>query len=131
MIKEIHSFAEYEGFINELARDPIYSDPHFTYSKENLYRSLKREGEYAFVVLGNGVAEGLFIWLVLPEDRYIEMIIGYTREEKAFAEMLSYMEQNYYGYSMDFVFNPLNAAISHQIEKLSLEKLNYSSIIVL
>ena len=131
MIKEIHSFAEYEGFINELARDPIYFDPHFTYSKENLYRSLKREGEYAFVVLGNGVAEGLFIWLVLPEDRYIEMIIGFTREEKAFAEMLSYMEQNYYGYSMDFVFNPLNAAISHQIEKLSLEKLNYSSIIVL
>lgn len=131
MIKEIHSFAEYEGFINELARDPIYSDPHLTYSKENLYRSLKREGEYAFVVLGNGVAEGLFIWLVLPEDRYIEMIIGFTREEKAFAEMLSYMEQNYYGYSMDFVFNPLNAAISHQIEKLSLEKLNYSSIIVL
>ena len=109
MIKEIPSFAEYEGFINELARAPIYYDPHFTYSKENLYRSLKREGEYAFVVLGNGVAEGLFIWLVLPEDRYIEMIIGFTREEKAFAEMLSYMEQNYYGYTGRHQYNDSHA----------------------
>lgn len=116
MIREIHSFDKYEGFISELAGHPLYSDPHFTYSKENLYRSLKSRDEYAFAVLENGSTEGLFVWLVLPDDRYIEMIIGFTKKEEAFAEMLSYMEQNYCGFRMDFVFNPLNAAISRPLK---------------
>ena len=115
MIQEIHSFDEYEDFIGELARHPLYSDPHFTYSKENLYRSLRSKDKYVFAVLENGIIEGLFVWLVLPDDRYIEMIIGFTKKEEAFTEMLSYMERNYYGYSMDFVFNPLNAAISRPL----------------
>ena len=116
MIQAIHSFDEYEGFISELAGHPLYSDPHFTYSKENLYRSLKSKDEYAFAVLENGITEGLFVWLVLPDDRYIEMIIGFTKKEEAFTEMLSYMERNHCGYSMDFVFNPLNTAISRSLK---------------
>ena len=116
MIQEIHSFDEYEDFIGELARHPLYSDPHFTYSKENLYRSLRSKDKYVFAVLENGIIEGLFVWLVLPDDRYIEMIIGFTKKEEVFTEMLSYMERNYYGYSMDFVFNPLNAAISRPLK---------------
>lgn len=111
MIQEIHSFEAYEEFIGELAEDPAYSDPHFTYDRENLYRSIKDEDEYAFVVSENGVTEGLFVWLVLPEDRYIELLIGFTKKEEAFREMLSYMERRYGGYKMDFVFNPLNSAI--------------------
>ena len=39
MIQEIHSFDEYEDFIGELAVHPLYSDPHFTYDRDNLYRS--------------------------------------------------------------------------------------------
>ena len=116
MIQETHSFDEYEDFIRELAEDPFYSDPHFTYSRDNLYRSLKDKNEYAYVVLENGITEGLFVWLVLPEDRYIEMIIGFTRKEEAFTEMLSYMERHYGGYHMDFVFNPQNTAISRPLK---------------
>ncbi len=111
MIQEIHSLEEYEAFIGELAEHPFYSDPHFTYDKENLYRSLQAKDKSIFAVSENGTTVGLFSWLILPDDRYIEMIIGFTKEEKAFTEMLSYMEKNYCGYHMDFVFNPLNAAI--------------------
>ena len=117
MIQEIHSFEEYNGFIAELAGHPLFSDPHFTYSQENLYRSLKSKDEYAFAVMENGITEGLFVWLVLPDERYIEMIIGFTRKEEAFTEMLSYMERNHCGYSLDFVFNPLNTAISGALKK--------------
>ena len=116
MIQEIHSFDEYESFIYELAAHPLYSDPHFTYDKDNLYRSLKSNDEYAFAISENGKIEGLFVWLVLPEDRYIEMLIGFTRKEEAFTEMLSYMERNYCGYHMDFVFNPQNMAISRPLQ---------------
>lgn len=111
MIQEIYSFDEYEGFINELNEHPQYSDPHFSYDKNNLYRSLKSKDKYAFVVLGNGIVKGLFVFIILPDDRYVEMLIGFTNVEEAFTEMLDYMEKNYCGYQMDFVFNPLNTAI--------------------
>ena len=111
MIQEIYSFDEYEGFINELNEHPQYSDPHFSYDKNNLYRSLKSKDKHAFVVLGNGIVKGLFVFIILPDDRYVEMLIGFTKVEEAFTEMLDYMEKNYCGYQMDFVFNPLNTAI--------------------
>lgn len=102
---------EYEGFISELSKHPQYSDPHFTYDKNNLYCSLKSKDKHAFVVLENGITKGLFVFIILLDDRYVEMLIGFTKVEEAFTEMLEYMENNYRGYRMDFVFNPLNTAI--------------------
>ena len=116
VIQKIRSFEKYEDFIGELAGDPSFSDPHFTFDKDNLYGSPERQDEYAFVVLENGKPEGLFVWLVLPEDQYIEMIIGLTKNEEAFSEMLSFMEGKYPGFQMDFVLNPSNAAISRPLE---------------
>ena len=111
MIQKIYSFDEYEGFISELSKHPQYSDPHFSYDNNNLYRSLKSKDKHAFVVLKNGIVKGLFVFIILPDDKYVEMLIGFTKVEEAFTEMLEYMENNYCGYQMDFVFNPLNTAI--------------------
>ena len=111
MIQKIFSFDEYEGFVNELAKHPQYSDPHFTYDKNNLYCSLKSKDKHAYVVLENGITKGLFVFIVLPDDRYVEMLIGFSKEEEVLIEMLEYMERNYCGYQMDFVFNPQNMAI--------------------
>lgn len=111
MIQKIYSFDEYEDFISEITNHPQYSDPHFTYDKNNLYRSLKSKDKHAFVVSGNGIVKGLFVFIILPDDRYVEMLIGFTKVEEVFTEMLEYIENNYCGYQMDFVFNPLNTAI--------------------
>ncbi len=116
IIQKIRSFEKYESFIGELARDPLYSDPHFTFDKENLYSSLERQDEFTFAVLENEEPQGIFVWLVLTNDQYIEMIIGFTKKEEAFSEMLSYMERKYQGFNMDFVFNPLNPAISRTLK---------------
>ena len=89
----------------------LYSDPHFTYDKNNLYCSLKSTDKHAFVVLENGITKGLFVFIILPSDRYVEMLIGFTKVEEAFTEMFDYMEKNYCGYQIDFVFNPQNMAI--------------------
>lgn len=94
-----------------MTNHPLYSDPHFTYDKNNLYCSLKSKDKHAFVVLENGICKGLFVFIILPSDRYVEMLIGFTKEEEVFVEMLEYMEKNYCGYQMDFVFNPQNMAI--------------------
>ncbi len=117
MIQEVQSFEEYEGFICELSEDPLCSDPHFTNNKNNLYNAIKRKDERAFAVLDNDTIEGLFVWLIIPEEQYIEMIIGFTRNKKAFAEMLSYLEKNYSGFNIDFVFNPLNKGISQLLKE--------------
>lgn len=116
MIQEIYSFDEYEGFISELTNHPLYSDSHFTYDKNNLYCSLKSKDKHAFVVLENGITKGLFVFIILPSDRYVEMLIGFTKVEEAFTEMFDYMEKNYCGYQMDFVFNPQNIAISRPLK---------------
>ncbi len=116
MIQEIQSFEKYEDFIGELAGHPLYSDPHFTFDKDNLYGSLTGQDEYAFAVSENGITEGVFVWIVIPDERYIEMLIGLTGSERAFSEMLAYIEGNYRGYNMDFVFNPLNSAISRPLK---------------
>lgn len=111
IVQVTESFEEYEGFIRELAGDPLYSDPHFKHDPSNLYRALESDDELAYAVLNNGAVEGLFVWLILPEDRFIEMLIGFTKSEAAFAKMLAFIETNYPGYQLDFVFNPRNRAI--------------------
>lgn len=54
---------------------------------------------------------GIFVWLVIEEDRYAEMIIGFVQTKAAMNEMLDYMEENYDGYQADFVINPKNEII--------------------
>lgn len=100
-----------------MAEHPLYSDPHFTIDKDNLYGSINRKDTYTFAVTEDGKTEGIFAWIVIPEDRYIEMLIGFTRKERPFMEMLSYMEKEYPGFQIDFVINPLNRAISDPLRR--------------
>ena len=116
VIQEIRSFQECQGLIDELSSHPLFSDPHFRHDPNNLYQAVNRNNECAFAVLDHGVIEGLFVWLILPEDRLLEMIIGFTKKEDAFSAMLSFLETNYPGYQMDFVLNPHNPALVHPLK---------------
>ena len=116
-ILEIKSFEEYSNFILELADNPSYYDPHFAYDKDNLYGALKRKDEYSFAVIENGAIKGIFVWLIIPDEKYIEMLIGFTKSKKAFREMLLYMENKYRGYKADFVINPKNFALCQPLKE--------------
>ena len=111
MIVTIDSFEKYRAFIQDISRDPFFCDPHFTYDPDNLYGSLHRKDESAFAVVTDGTVQGLFVWLILPDRRYMEMLIGLTRSEAAFSEMLSHLAESYPGYQADFVLNPKNTAL--------------------
>ena len=54
---------------------------------------IKSKDKHAYVVLENGITKGLFVFIVLPDDRYVEMLIGFTKEEEAFIEMLEYIDR--------------------------------------
>lgn len=89
MIVTIDSFEKYRAFILDISRDPLFCDPHFTYDSDNLYGSLHRKDESAFAVVTDGTVQGLFVWLILPDRRYMEMLIGLTRSEAAFPRCCS------------------------------------------
>ena len=61
MIKEIDSFDKYIDFINNVASDHCYSDPHYTYDKTNLFNTLQNKYQKAFVSLKDDTVKGLFV----------------------------------------------------------------------
>ena len=106
MIKEIYSFDLYEDFIKGFSGDPVFADPHFEFDNSNLYNSLEKNNRRAYIVLEDEKINGLFVWLILPHEKYIEMLIGLSKEESAIREMLTFVENEYKGYQFDFVINP-------------------------
>lgn len=87
------------------------SDPHFVYDQGNLYDAFKKKNQIAFAAKQEDTVTGLFVWLVIEEDRYAEMIIGLVQTKEAMYEMLDFMEESYSGYQADFVINPQNDII--------------------
>lgn len=111
MIVAIDSFEAYRNFILDVSCDPLFHDPHFTYNPNNLYSSLHNKDKSAFAVMTAGAIQGVFVWLILSGERYMEMLVGLTRSESAFSEMLCFLEKRYPGYKADFVLNPKNTAL--------------------
>lgn len=108
MIKEIFSFDLYEEFIKDVSSNSIFADPHFEFDNSNLYDSLKKDNRKAYIVTEGERVNGLFVWLILPDEKYIEMLVGLSKEESSIREMLALIEDEYKGYHLDFVINPQN-----------------------
>ncbi len=108
---------EYLGFCESFKKDSEYSDPHFTYSPDTLYTALNRSNRSVYAVFDDDRIIGLFVLLIIPEDSYAEMLIGFSREEKAYCELIGMMKEKYAGFAMDFVFNPANRAIREVLRK--------------
>lgn len=108
MIQEINSFEKYIDFIDDIASDPCYSDPHYTYDKSNLFNAIQSKNQKPFVTLKGETVTGIFAWIISPEDQNIEMLTGLSRDRDAYSEMITYIEKQYQNYQLDFVFNPQN-----------------------
>lgn len=106
MIKEIYSFDLYEGFIKGFSGNSVFADPHFEFDNGNLYNSLRTNNRKAYIVAEGEKVSGLFVWLIIPNEKYIEMLIGLSKEESSIREMLAFIENEYKGYQLDFVINP-------------------------
>ncbi len=120
MIKSVTAINEYDSFINSFLDNSEFSDPHLTAridAGENLQDMLARKDHHCFVTENNVGITGLFLLLIIPEEKYLEMLIGITRDGRAVEELLSFIEKNYPGYEADFVFNPRNYLIKNSLEK--------------
>lgn len=117
MIKEIQAWDEYVNFIEGFVKDEFFSDPHMVYSQDILWKALEGKDQKVFAVLQEDQLMGIFVWMIITDDQYIEMMIALSREKKAYLEMFDFIEKNYTDCKIDFVFNPKNHVLRTVLEE--------------
>ena len=120
MIERLTSYDGCAGFIAGFFGDPEYSDPMLSSEEQvevNLKKAFGRPDDRVWGVTREGVMTGLFVFLVLDDERYMEMLVGLSREDGAYAELADFLEKEYAGYQADFVFNPENRKLASMLKK--------------
>lgn len=109
MLKQLTNVNEYLDFINEVNRDPDFSDPMLSSEEQIRCNLLEARPEHKIWGIFEGTEiVGLFVFLILEEESYIEMLAGLSRSLQAYEEMLSFLKETYKGFQADFVYNPGN-----------------------
>lgn len=117
MLKRLTSAKEYMDFINDINRDPNFSDPMLSNEEQirgNLLDAPDKPSNQIWGVFEGAQITGLFVFLILEEESYIEMLVGLSRSPKAYEEMLSFLKGTYKSCLADFVYNPGNHLL-HQL----------------
>lgn len=118
MINKLSSLDGCREFIEDMCRDPGYADPVLSTPEriaERLEGAFGKPDGHVLGVFSGGELTGLFRFLILDEERYIEMIAGLSRESDAYSEIAGYLQENYPGYQADFVFNPENRPLREML----------------
>lgn len=111
MLRPLTSVTEYMDFIKEINRDPSFSDPMLSTEEQircNMLDAPNRPSNRIWGIFQGEEIIGLFVFLVLEEESYLEMLVGLSRSAKAYEEMLSFLKETYKGCLADFVYNPGN-----------------------
>ena len=119
MIQIIKSYDECREFASSFQGDPNFSDPMLSDEEQvqcNLINAIDRTDRYVLGVYQDATMIGLFTFLVLRDEQYIEMLVGLSRDKEAYLEVFRYLEQCYPGYSADFVFNPGNYLLKELLD---------------
>lgn len=91
---------------------PFFSDPMLASNEamqHNLINAITHHQKHAVIgIFSGGQMIGLFSFLALADEKYLEMLVGLSREQAAYSAMLAYLQTHYAGYQADFVFNPSN-----------------------
>ncbi len=120
-VTDIH---KYQDFINSFAGDGEYGYPYMADEAETgkmVRGMLSRKDRFCVVTEDDQGVNGLYIFMIIPEEKYLEMLMEITREESSVDGLLSFLEKNYPGYEVYFVFNPLNHLIRAGLEKRGAE----------
>ena len=124
MIRIIKSYDECRDFASSFQGDPNFSDPMLSDEEQvqcNLIKAINRTDRYVLGVYQDTTMIGLFTFLVLRDEHYIEMLVGLSRNKEGYLEVLHYLEQCYPGYSADFVFNPDNYLLKELLDHRNAE----------
>ncbi len=120
MIQKLTTFDPYRDFISEINSDPIFSEPMLQTAEQiekNLNCAVHSPDQIALGVFSDGEMTGLFVFLIVEDERYIEMLVGLSRSPAAYEEIADWLSAHYPGYQVDFVFNPKNTVILDMLRR--------------
>ena len=120
MVKVLTSVAEYMDFANEINRDPDFSDPMLISEEQmrnHLLNAPTRQDCQVLGVFDGAEMTGLFVFLTLEDESFLEMLVGLSRSLTAYEEMLAYLKEHHQGWRADFVFNPHNRLLHGLLEQ--------------
>ena len=120
MIQELTTFEPYWDFINGINRDPSFAEPMLQTKEQiacNLTEALTSPDQVPLGVFSDGEMTGLFVFLVIEDEQYIEMDVGLSRSPAAYEEIVDWLQAHYPGYQVDFVFNPKNIVILDMLRR--------------
>ncbi len=111
MVRSIQSYDECRDFAAGFSEKP-----------DGLAKAIgDPEGHCVLGVYREARLTGLFSFLVLRDERYMELLAGLSREAEAYAETFAYLERHFSGYSADFVFNPENGLLKAALDRRGAE----------
>lgn len=118
MIQQIKNVTPYAGFIRG-----FYSDRRFfaqpKTEKEVLEKLQKQSADpdnIAFAAFCGEKITGLFVFLYLKEEKYMEMLTGISVDPDAYDMMLSYFCDKFPEHEIYFVFNPENELLKSRLQ---------------
>lgn len=124
MLQDLLTLTPYLDFIHACNADPDYRDPMLLTDRQLRRNLLDAPGDPCKRVLGvfeNGALTGVFAFLVLEDERYLELLAGLSKSAAAYDELLAHLRSAYPGYQADFVYNPRNRLLQAALEALDAE----------
>lgn len=109
MLKELSSVQAYLPFIHAMLADPDFRDPMLATPAQlhqHLLDAHEDPAKRLFGTFDGGTLTGLFSVLVLPEEGYLQLLAGLSRQAAAYDALLSHLQAAYPGYQADFVYSP-------------------------
>ena len=109
MLKELSSIQAYLPFIHAMLADPDFRDPMLATPAQlhqHLLDAHEDPAKRLFGTFDGGTLTGLFSVLVLPEEGYLQLLAGLSRQAAAYDALLSHLQAAYPGYQADFVYSP-------------------------
>lgn len=131
MIKKLNEIDSYMSFILTLNNDSSYNEPMLSTEEQiqdNLIKAVKNKNNVTLGIFDDNIIIGLFVFLIIEEEKYGEMLVGLSKDKKAYDELFAYLKDNYIGYKMDFIYNPKNDLIQAKLKEYNatfdIEQLN-------
>ena len=101
---------KYAAVARQMNNDPNYSQPLLDSDliEEKLDRTVHNTDDRVLAVFDKEKITGLFVLLVIDDEKYVEVTMGLSKSQDAYIELFDYLSQYFNGYQIDFSFNPCN-----------------------
>ncbi len=112
LLQPVKDYEQCKAFVERFYQNDSLMDFRFANLNQiqhNLSGAIEKGSGYG-VYRGEALV-GVFGFLMLPEEKYIEMTVGLSDDPEAYEMIFWFLEKNFIGFQIDFVFNPKNAIL--------------------